>query len=102
MTRYTYRTKDGNDFFTFTVEQQEHSLVAFIESMPTFEERRTDLYLTHRVYDPATGRYYIDSPCRVGSQRQMKLVMQYWAENIQQYIRTGKTFEQWQPVEQDI
>jgi len=95
LSKHSYRTKDGRDYFDFSVEQQSNGTYrAYITSMPSLGNRSNGAHETHRYYDNATSRHYICYEAPVYSEQKMKPVMRHWSEEIQRYIRTGEPFRQ--------
>jgi hypothetical protein len=87
-----YRTKDGQDYFTFDVNRlPDNTLRAYIDDQPNYGSRSQDGESTHRFTETGTGRHYIcyqpDSP--LYTEKQIEGVMRWWAEETQHYIRTG-------------
>ena len=86
-----YRTKDGRADYGFSFKRQsDGSYRAYIVSQPSYGSRDTSLYATHRLMD--RGRYYVcwEPPPR--NEADVRQVAALWADNTQDYIKTGRHF----------
>lgn len=63
---------------------------AYILRPPSFGNRWTDGYTTHRLWDGTNPYVCWDRP--VDSLKDMQSISKIWADCIQEYIATGKTF----------
>ena len=64
---------------------------AYILRMPSLGSRDSSGLVTHRLYDGAGDPYVCwDRPVR--SLKDMQAISRVWADSIQEYIATGKTF----------
>jgi hypothetical protein len=88
-----YRTKDGRADYGFSIEQQnDGSLRAYIENMPSYGSRDTSLLTTHRLTDG--NRHYVCWSKSIYDPEAMKSVVALWSDATQKYIRTGTTIDQ--------
>lgn len=76
--------------YRFNYKKVNGSWRAYILRTPSLGSRNSAGYITHRNFD--NGRPYIcwDSP--VNSLKDMQNISRVWADNIQEYIATGKRF----------
>jgi hypothetical protein len=89
-----YRTKDGLSDYGFSFESQsDGSWRAYIVSMPSYGHRDTSLHVTHRLRD-LDGRYYVCWSQPLYSLEDIKKVAALWADLTQEYIKTGRTFDE--------
>lgn len=87
--RAIYRTKDGAADYLFSFEEQrDGSWRAYIERQPSYCDRMTAGYATHRVWEK--NRMYVDWAEPFRTLDQAKRVAAYWADRTQEYIRTGR------------
>ena len=63
---------------------------AYILKMPSLGNRDSSGVVTHRLYD--SGRPYVCWDSSVHSLKDMQTISKVWADNIQEYIATGKRF----------
>lgn len=63
---------------------------AYILRMPSLGNRATDADLTHRKWDGSKPYVCWDRP--VNTLSDMQTISRVWADNIQEYIATGKRF----------
>ena len=76
--------------YRFNYKKVNGSWRAYILRMPSLENRSTDGYATHRLWDRSKPYVCWDSP--VNSLSDMQTISRVWADNIQEYIATGKRF----------
>lgn len=63
---------------------------AYIVKMPSLRGRNSGSAITHRLYD--NGRAYICWDRPVTNLKDMQVISRAWADNIQEYIATGRRF----------
>lgn len=63
---------------------------AYILRMPSLNNRDTSGVVTHRLHDNEGS--YVCWDCSVNSLKDMQTISKVWADNIQEYIATGKRF----------
>lgn len=91
--RIYYRTKDGRADYGFTLEEQnDGSLRAYVDSMPSYGSRSTSLHTTHRLTDG--GRHYICWDRKIYNEESLKAVVASWSDKTQEYIKTGVTIDE--------
>jgi len=64
---------------------------AYITKMPGLNGRDPDLHKTHRLTD-GNGTYWVCWNSAVDTLEGMQNISRVWADSIQEYIATGKTF----------
>ncbi len=88
-----YRTKDGQADYGFSFEKQnDGSLRAYIDSMPSYGSRSTSLHTTHRF--PDNGRHYVCWDRSIYDEEDLKKVVAIWCDTTQTYIKTGVTIDE--------
>jgi hypothetical protein len=86
-----YRTKDGRADYQFSIERQSDGTYrVFIISQPSYGDRSTGAYETHRL--TAGGRRYVCWNQPLGSQEDAMSVAALWADATQRYIKSGRRF----------
>jgi hypothetical protein len=86
-----YRTRDGQDDYHLSFEQQrDGSWRVYIEEQPGYRGRADDAHTTHRLSDG--GRKYICWTNPLRTLPEAKQVAAMWADATQQYIRSGTRF----------
>ena len=63
---------------------------AYILRMPNIGNRDSSGAVTHRLYD--NGRPYVCWDTPVNSLKDMQTISRVWADNVQEYIATGRIF----------
>jgi hypothetical protein len=92
MSQIYYRTKDGRADYGFSFEQKsDGNWKAYITSQPGYGPRDTSAHATHRLND---GRPYVCWNQPLGSESDARKVAALWADMTQEYIRTGRPFEE--------
>lgn len=77
--------------YKFNYVKHDNYWRAYIIRMPSLNMRNTSQAITHRLHDPDRGDYVCwDTP--INNIRDMINVSKLWADCIQEYIATGKTF----------
>ena len=76
--------------YRFNYKKVNGSWRAYILKMPDFRGRDGNSSITHRLWD--NGSPYICWNSAVNSLKDMQTISRIWADNIQEYIATGKTF----------
>lgn len=76
--------------YRFNYKKVNGSWRAYILRMPSLGNRSTDGHATHRLWDGSKPYVCWDSP--VNSLSDMQTISRVWADNIQEYIATGKRF----------
>lgn len=76
--------------YRFNYKKVGNSWRAYILKMPSLEGRDSSGAVTHRMYD--NGRPYVCWDSQVKTLRDMQIISKVWADNIQEYIATGKRF----------
>lgn len=76
--------------YRFNYKKVNGSWRAYILRMPNLGNRSTDGHATHRLWDGSKPYVCWDSP--VNSLSDMQTISRVWADNIQEYIATGKRF----------
>lgn len=76
--------------YRFNYKQVGGEWRAYILKMPSLGNRDTSGVITHRKYD--NGRPYVCWDSSVHSLKDMQTISKVWADNIQEYIATGKRF----------
>ncbi|MGN0485431.1 MAG: hypothetical protein ACI4HI_17975 [Lachnospiraceae bacterium] len=84
--RHQQRDKE----YKFYYKKVEDSWRAYILRMPSLGGRDPSGVVTHRLYDNGSPYVCWDSP--VNSLKDMQTISKVWADNIQEYIATGKLF----------
>lgn len=76
--------------YRFNYKKVNGSWRAYILRMPSLGSREASGVVTHRMFD--NGRPYVcwDSP--VNTLKDMQTISKVWADNLQEYIATGKRF----------
>lgn len=88
-----YRTKDGRADYGFSLEEQnDGSLRAYVDSMPSYGSRSTSLTTTHRL--PDGNRYYVCWSKKIYNEDGLKTVVASWSDKTQEYIKTGVTIDE--------
>ncbi len=91
--RIFYRTKDGQADYGFSLEEQnDGSLRAYVDSMPSYGSRSTSLHTTHRL--PDGGRHYVCWNLKLHDEEDLKKVVAVWSDATQTYIKTGVTIDE--------
>jgi hypothetical protein len=88
--RLKYRTKDRSTDYFFSFEQKGREWRAYIEWQPSYGRRATGNASTHRL--PDGNRKYVCWTHPLKSLEEAKKVAALWADNTQEYIRTGRKF----------
>ncbi|MGN0437784.1 MAG: hypothetical protein ACI4F4_04615 [Lachnospiraceae bacterium] len=65
---------------------------AYIIRQPSFNGRDEALAITHRWRDPDNNMYYVCWDTPVTQIKDMQIISKAWADNILEYIATGKRF----------
>lgn len=80
----------GDNEYRFNYKKVSGSWRAYIIKMPSLKNRDQSGLVTHRLFD--NGQPYVcwDSP--VNTLKDMQTISKVWADNIQEYIATGKRF----------
>lgn len=76
--------------YRFNYKKVNDSWRAYILKMPSLGRRDASGYATHRLWDD--GNPYICWDTSVKSLNDMQIISRVWADNIQEYIATGKKF----------
>lgn len=76
--------------YQFNYKKVNGSWRAYILRMPSLGNRDSDGHSTHRFWDG--GSSYVCWDCPVNSLKDMQTISRVWADNIQEYIATGKKF----------
>lgn len=76
--------------YRFNYKKVNGSWRAYILKMPSLGNRSTDGHATHRLWDGTKPYVCWDSP--VNSLSDIQTISRVWADNIQEYIATGKRF----------
>ena len=76
--------------YCFNYKYVGNSWRAYILRMPSLGRRESSGMVTHRLYDGSRPYVCWDSP--VKSLKDMQTISRVWADNIQEYIATGKRF----------
>lgn len=76
--------------YRFNYKYVGNSWRAYILRMPSLGGRESSGVVTHRLYDGSRPYVCWDSP--VKSLKDMQTISRVWADNIQEYIVTGKRF----------
>lgn len=76
--------------YRFNYKKVNGSWRAYILRMPSLGNRSSDGHATHRLWDGSKPYACWDSP--VNSLSDMQTISRVWADNIQEYIATGKRF----------
>lgn len=76
--------------YRFNYKKVNGSWRAYILRMPSLGSRSTDGHATHRLWDGSKPYICWDSP--VNTLSDMQNISRAWADNIQEYIATGKRF----------
>lgn len=76
--------------YRFNYKKVNGSWRAYILRMPSLGNRSSDGHATHRLWDGSKPYVCWDSP--VNSLSDMQTISRVWADNIQEYIATGKRF----------
>ena len=76
--------------YRFNYKKVNGSWRAYILRMPSFGNRSADGYITHRLWDGS--KPYVCWDRSVNSLSDMQTISRVWADNIQEYIATGKRF----------
>ncbi len=80
----------GDNEYHFNYKKVDGSWRAYILRMPSLGRRSTDGHATHRLWDGSSPYVCWDRP--VNSLNDMQTISRVWADNIQEYIATGKRF----------
>lgn len=84
-----YRTKDDEEEYIFEfVTLPDGSERAYIKHHPSYQGRDQSHYHTHLC--PFGGPRYISWENKVSSRNEMKCIATLWADQTQEYIKTGK------------
>lgn len=76
--------------YRFNYRKVGDSWRAYILRMPSLGGRDDSGLITHRLFD--NGRAYVCWDRPVNSLKDMQIISKAWADNIQEYIATGKRF----------
>jgi len=76
--------------YCFNYKKVGSSWRAYILKMPSLDNRDASGIVTHRLYD--NGRPYVCWDRSVNTLKDMQTISKVWADNIQEYIATGKRF----------
>ncbi len=76
--------------YRFNYKKVNGSWRAYILRMPSLGSRSADGHSTHRLWDGNKAYVCWDRP--VNSLKDMQMISRVWADNIQEYIATGKRF----------
>lgn len=76
--------------YRFNYKKVGGSWRAYILRMPDLRGRDASGTVTHRLYD--NGHPYVCWDSAVNSLKDMQTISRVWADNIQEYIATGKRF----------
>lgn len=76
--------------YRFNYKKVNGSWRAYILRMPSLGSRSADGHATHRLWDGSKPYVCWDSP--VNTLSDMQNISRAWADNIQEYIATGKRF----------
>jgi hypothetical protein len=91
MVYYANDTHGGSDReYRFNYKKVNGSWRAYILKMPSLGQRQSDGFVTHRLYDDS--KPYVCWNCPVNTLHDMQTISRVWADNIQEYIATGKKF----------
>ena len=86
-----YRTKDGNANYGFSIERLSNgNYRVYIDGQPSYGSRNTGFESTHRLSDG--GRHYVCWTGALKTLSEAKHVAARWADNTQQYIKSGRRF----------
>lgn len=77
--------------YRFNYKKVDGSWRAYILRMPSLSGRDGDLHTTHRFTD-GHGTYWVCWDTPVSSLKDMQTISRVWANNVQEYIATGKRF----------
>lgn len=84
-----YTTADGSDNFFFSFEQQSNGTWrVYIERIPYYGDRSTEMHATHILTDGARKYICWDHPIQTFNDAAN--VAALWAEKTQNYIKTGQ------------
>lgn len=78
--------------FKFLYMYKGGSWRAYIMRQPSLNGRSEDLHSTHRHYDSDNNRHYVCWLNDIAQLKDMQNISKAWADNILEYIATGKTF----------
>ena len=84
------KNKTADREYRFNYKQVNGSWRAYILHMPSLGSRDASGVVTHRLYD--NGNPYVCWDRDVKSLEDMQTISKVWADNIQEYIATGKRF----------
>jgi hypothetical protein len=91
--RVTYRTRDGEADYEFSLEEQGGRVWrAYIVSQPSYQSRDRSLQATHRLIDEQ-GRYYVCWSTPVRELDDLKRIAALWSDRTQRYIKDGTPVE---------
>ena len=76
--------------YQFNYKRVGGSWRAYILRMPDLGNRESGGHVTHRLYD--NGRPYVCWDRPVNTLKDMQTISKVWADNIQEYIATGRRF----------
>lgn len=82
--------KNADREYRFNYKRVNGSWRAYILRMPDLKDRNSSGVVTHRLYDNDKPYVCWDRP--VDTLEDMQTISKVWADNIQEYIATGKTF----------
>lgn len=77
--------------YRFNYKKVGNTWRAYILRMPSLCGRDSDLHKTHRFTD-GHGTYWVCWDTPVDSLKDMQTISRVWANNVQEYIATGKRF----------
>lgn len=78
--------------FRFKYVYKRGSWRAYIIRQPSFNGRDESLTVTHRYRDTDNNMYYVCWDTPIAQIKDMQNVSKFWADNILEYIATGKRF----------
>ncbi len=91
MSKATYRTKDGQADYRFSIEYESGiGYRAYIDSQPNYGYRDASEHATHRL--GIHSRPYVCWTGTLRSESEARQVAAKWADSTQEYIKTGKRF----------
>lgn len=92
MQKLMYRTRDGCADYRFGFARlTDGTWRVYIMRRPNYGSRDTSLHATHRLRD-INGHYYVCWTNPLQSNAEALQVAALWADNTQEYIRTGRRF----------
>ena len=76
--------------YRFSFERTDSGWRAYILRMPSLQGRQESGVITHRLWDGARDYVCWDTP--IYNLKDMQTIARVWADNIQEYIATGRRF----------